>query len=202
MNLPDELKSFAAAFELALPTTIELSRMVAEEAEVWAMRGDKNKVRAETASVTAMVNNLGGLQRLKHWLSERKLAFKNRQAIDKPRGLMLLGVQGGGKSLAAKAVAGAWQVPLLRFDFGVLYNKFFGETERNIRQAFATATVMAPCVLWCDEIEKGIATGDNDNGTSKRVLGTLLTWMAEYDAPVCLVATANNNRSRRCVGGR
>ena len=176
LSLPDELKSFAAAFELALPTTIELSRMVAEEAEVWAMRGDKNKVRAETASVTAMVNNLGGLtrtdarrlirnairddgavtssdvsavssaryallggdgllsfefdtagladigglQRLKHWLSERKLAFKNSQAIDKPRGLMLLGVQGGGKSLAAKAVAGAWQVPLLRLDFGAL----------------------------------------------------------------------------------
>ncbi len=105
---------------------------------------------------------------------------------------MLLGVQGGGKSLAAKAVSGAWNVPLLRLDFGALYNKFFGEAERNIRQALATAAVMSPCVLWCDEIEKGIATGDNDNGTSKRVLGTLLTWMAENDKAVFIVATANN----------
>ena len=248
LRLPDELKSFAVTFDMALPSAIELSRIVAEEAELWAMRGTNNKVRADKGAVSALVNNLagltrtdarrlirnairddgainqsdvgtvsaaryallggdgllsfefdtarlddiGGLKRLKHWLGERHLAFKRSDALDRPRGLMLLGVQGGGKSLAAKAVAGVWNIPLLRLDFGVLYNKFFGETEKNIRQALATAAVLAPCVLWCDEIEKGIATGDNDNGTSKRVLGTLLTWMAENDKPVFVVATANN----------
>jgi SpoVK/Ycf46/Vps4 family AAA+-type ATPase len=82
-------------------------------------------------------------------------------------------------------------VPLLRLDFGSLYNKFFGETERNLREALRLAEQMAPCVLWMDEIEKGLATGDNDGGVSQRVLGTLLTWMAERKAPVFMVATAN-----------
>ena len=93
----------------------------------------------------------------------------------------MVGVQGGGKSLAAKAVAGLWQLPLLRLDFGALYNKFFGETERNLRSSLATAEAMAPCVLWVDEIEKAIASGDYDSGTSNGCLGTLLTWMAERD---------------------
>ena len=81
---------------------------------------------------------------------------------------------------------------MLRLDFGVLYNKFFGETERNMREALQTAEVMAPCVLWCDEIEKGISTGDYDSGTSRRLLATLLTWMAENDKRVFIVATAND----------
>lgn len=112
--------------------------------------------------------------------------------IDKPRGVMLLGVQGGGKSLAAKCVAGAWGLPLLRLDFGALYNKFFGETERNLRNSLAQAELMAPCVLWMDEIEKGLATGEGDNATAQRVLGTLLTWMAENTKPVFIVATSND----------
>jgi SpoVK/Ycf46/Vps4 family AAA+-type ATPase len=111
---------------------------------------------------------------------------------DRPRGILLLGVQGGGKSLAAKSVAGFFGLPLLRLDFGVLYNKFFGETERNLRNSLKQAELMAPCVLWMDEIEKGLATGQSDNATSKRVLGTLLTWMAENDQPVFLVATSND----------
>ncbi|MNE33123.1 ATP-dependent zinc metalloprotease FtsH [compost metagenome] len=101
-------------------------------------------------------------------------------------------MQGGGKSLAAKAVAGLWGLPLLRLDFACLYNKYFGETERNLRDALRLADEMAPCVLWVDEIEKGLATGDHDGGVSQRVLGTLLTWMAERKAPVFMVATANN----------
>ena len=92
---------------------------------------------------------------------------------------MLLGVQGGGKSLAAKAVAGMWSLPLLRLDFGALYNKFYGETERNLREALKLADMMSPCVLWLDEIEKGVSTSQNDSGISGRLLGTLLTWMAE-----------------------
>jgi SpoVK/Ycf46/Vps4 family AAA+-type ATPase len=106
--------------------------------------------------------------------------------------LLLLGVQGCGKSLAAKATAGILGVPLLRLDFGVLYNKYYGETERNLRKALETAGVMSPCVLWMDEIEKGLAADGNDDGLSRRVLGTLLTWMSERKQPVFLVATAND----------
>ena len=105
---------------------------------------------------------------------------------------MLVGVQGGGKSLAAKSVAGLWGLPLLRLDMGAIYNKFFGESERNVREALAMAETMSPCVLWIDEIEKGISVGDNDGGTSRRVLGTLLTWMAENTSKVFMVATAND----------
>lgn len=135
--------------------------------------------------------DLGGLDNLKEWLRLRHGAFEQGGA-DQPKGVLLLGVQGGGKSLAAKAVAGLWGLPLLRLDFGTLYNKFFGETERNLREALQMAELMSPCVLWLDEIEKGIATGDYDSGTSKRLLGTLLTWMAEREKPVFMVATAND----------
>jgi len=105
--------------------------------------------------------------------------------------LLLLGVQGCGKSLAAKAVAGGFGVPLVRLDFGTLYNKYHGETERNLRASLAHAEQLAPCVLWVDEIEKGLAGGGNDDGVSRRVLGYLLTWMAERREAVFLVATAN-----------
>ena len=143
---------------------------------------------------SARLSDVGGFENMKQWLERRRKHFVGTvtASSDLPKGLILLGVQGGGKSLAAKAVAGIWNVPLLRLDFGVLYNKFFGETERNMREALQTAEVMAPCVLWCDEIEKGISTGDYDSGTSKRVLGTLLTWMAENDKQVFIVATAND----------
>ena len=98
--------------------------------------------------------------------------------------MLLLGVQGCGKSLLAKAVAGGFGVPLVRLDFGTLYDKFHGETEKNLRDALASAEQLAPCVLWIDEIEKGLATdgGDGDGGVSRRVLGYLLTWMAERKA--------------------
>jgi SpoVK/Ycf46/Vps4 family AAA+-type ATPase len=108
---------------------------------------------------------------------------------------MLLGVQGCGKSLAAKAVAGSWGTPLMRLDFGALYNKFLGETERNLREALKVADAMAPSVLWMDEIEKGVAGdagGESDGGVSRRVLGTLLTWMNERTSRVFMVATAND----------
>lgn len=140
---------------------------------------------------TAGFADVGGLGNLKRWLGERREAFFAAEAVDRPRGVLLVGVQGGGKSLAAKAVAGLWGLPLLRLDFACLYNKYFGETERNLREALRMAEQMAPCVLWMDEIEKGLASGDHDGGVSQRVLGTLLTWMAERKAPVFLVATAN-----------
>jgi SpoVK/Ycf46/Vps4 family AAA+-type ATPase len=142
-------------------------------------------------SETARFAEVGGLGNLKRWLGERQQAFLQGGMADSPRGMLLVGVQGGGKSLAAKAVAGLWGLPLLRLDFACLYNKFFGETERNLREALKLAEQMAPCVLWMDEIEKGLATGDHDSGVSQRVLGTLLTWMAERKVPVFVVATAN-----------
>lgn len=144
---------------------------------------------------TARFNQVGGLRKLKAWLQQRKIVFHGEgkeTRLDPPKGVLLLGVQGGGKSLAAKATAGMFQVPLLRLDFATIFNKFHGETERNLRESLKTAEAMAPCVLWIDEIEKGIATGANDGGTSQRVLGTLLTWMAERKAAVFLVATAND----------
>jgi len=140
---------------------------------------------------TARFRDIGGLRKLKSWLDVRRPAFLDGDARDRPKGVMLVGVQGCGKSLAAKTVAGAWGVPLLGLDFGRLYNKYHGETERNLRAALATATAMAPCVLWVDEIEKGLSVGDSDSGTSQRVLGTLLTWMNEDKPAVFLVATAN-----------
>ncbi len=142
---------------------------------------------------TEKFSNVGGLERLKQWLKRRKEAFlDDNSPLDVPKGILLLGVQGCGKSLAAKAVAGLWGVPLLRLDFGTLFNKYYGETERNLRQALKTAQIMSPCVLWIDEIEKGIGGSDNDSGPSQRVLATLLTWMAENSAAVFVVATAND----------
>lgn len=140
---------------------------------------------------TAKLSEVAGLANLKRWLNERKQAFLDAASADCPRGMLLVGVQGGGKSLAAKAVAGLWGLPLLRLDCARLYNKFFGETERNLREALRLAEQMAPCVLWIDEIEKGLASSDQDGGVSQRVLGSLLTWLAERPAPVFVVATAN-----------
>ena len=247
-NLPSELKSLSARFELALPDRTALERWVREEAKNWAAGQPGKKVKTDNLTLdhllkqlggltesdarrlirnaihddgaitesdlpdvlrakyelldqggalsfeldTAQFGEVGGLNALKRWLEQRKRAFLEPDpALDAPKGILLVGVQGGGKSLAAKAVAGLWQLPLLRLDFGTLYNKFFGETERNLRSSLRTAEAMAPCVLWIDEIEKAIASGDYDSGTSKRVLGSLLTWLAERDQPVFLVATAN-----------
>ncbi|MSQ72732.1 MAG: AAA family ATPase [Betaproteobacteria bacterium] len=148
------------------------------------------------------IDELGGLANLKRWLKVRREIFlagdggdDNANPLPPPKGVLLLGVQGAGKSLAAKCVAGAWHLPLFRLDFGTLYQKYHGETERNMREALSIAAAMSPCVLWMDEIEKGIggdASGSADGGVSRRVLGTLLTWMAERRARVFMVATAND----------
>lgn len=144
------------------------------------------------------IGQLGGLGNLKRWLQVRRDIFlhsSDHETLPPPRGMLLLGVQGAGKSLAAKCVAGAWHVPLFRLDFGTLYQKYHGDTEGNLREALRVASAMAPCVLWLDEIEKGIASdasGETDGGVSRRLLGTLLTWMSERTARVFLVATAND----------
>jgi SpoVK/Ycf46/Vps4 family AAA+-type ATPase len=143
---------------------------------------------------TARFNEVAGFTNVKRWLMQRRSAFTSEHpaGLDPPKGFLLLGVQGCGKSMAAKAAASALGVPLLRLDFGTLYNKYHGETERNLREALATAEVLSPCVLWMDEIEKGVAVQGSDTGTSQRVLGSLLTWMAERKSAVLMVATAND----------
>ena len=144
---------------------------------------------------TVPFSDVGGLSQLKAWLSNRKFAFGNRDKklhLDTPKGILLIGVQGCGKSLAAKATAGILGTPILRLDFATLFNKYHGETERNLRESLKTADVMAPCVLWIDEIEKGLAGRGGETGTTERVLGTFLTWLAEKQSTVFVVATAND----------
>jgi SpoVK/Ycf46/Vps4 family AAA+-type ATPase len=133
---------------------------------------------------------------LKEWLKMREKALlKTKLDQDSPKGILLLGVQGSGKSLAAKAVAGQFKLPLLRLDMAALYNKYIGETEKNLRRALAVADVMTPCVIWIDEIEKALSQNNNDDGVSTRLLGTLLTWMAESNKGSFIVATSNDIES-------
>jgi SpoVK/Ycf46/Vps4 family AAA+-type ATPase len=144
---------------------------------------------------TAKFSDVGGLSKLKDWLVKRRTAFVRNDDtphLDSPKGILLIGVQGCGKSLAAKATAGVFGAPLLRLDFATLYNKYHGETERNLRESLNTADVMAPCVLWIDEIEKGLAGRGGESGTTQRVLGSFLSWMAEKGREVFVVATAND----------
>ena len=143
---------------------------------------------------SARFDDVAGARRLKRWIEQRRAVFVSGNApagLDPPKGMLLLGVQGCGKSMLAKATAAGFGVPLLRLDFGTLYNKYHGETEKNLRDALTSAEQLAPCVLWIDEIEKGLASSGEDGGVSRRVLGYLLTWMAERKSPVFIVATAN-----------
>ncbi len=145
---------------------------------------------------------VGGISNLRRWLKLREKALlpeARKFGLEMPRGILLLGVQGCGKSLMARYVAASWSMPLLRMDVGSLYDKYIGESERHLRQAFQTASGMAPCVLWIDEIEKafastgsGAAGAASDGGLGQRMFGQLLTWMQDRRDPVFLVATANN----------
>jgi hypothetical protein len=142
---------------------------------------------------TARFADVAGMQNLRNWLTSRKPAFDgSAPELDPPKGVLLLGVQGCGKSLAARAAAGIFGVPLVRLDFGALYSKWSGESEKNLRESLDSAQALAPCVLWIDEIEKALADGEGDSGTSRRVLGTFLTWLAEQRARIFVVATAND----------
>ena len=145
------------------------------------------------------VANVGGLQVLKEWLAHRTSAFTQKArefGLPAPKGLLLLGVQGCGKSLVAKAVAGLWKLPLLRLDVGRIFSGLVGSSEENMRRAIKTAEAVSPAVLWVDEIEKGLSgiqsSGSVDAGVTSRVFGTLITWLQEKTAPVFVVATAND----------
>jgi SpoVK/Ycf46/Vps4 family AAA+-type ATPase len=145
-------------------------------------------------SATQGMADVGGFDSFKTWLRKRGAAFDgSAPQLDVPKGVLLLGVQGCGKSLVARASAGILNVPLLRFDCATLFDKYIGESERNLRESLATADLMEPCVLWVDEIEKGFSSaGDSDGGAGRRVLGGLLTWLAEKRTRVFVVATAND----------
>ncbi|MFC4066395.1 AAA family ATPase [Actinoplanes subglobosus] len=149
----------------------------------------------EVVSTDLGLDDVGGLGKLKSWLLKRNgswLADAADYGLPTPRGVLITGIPGCGKSLTAKAMAAAWSMPLLRFDIGKIFEGVVGASEHNMRSALRTAEAIAPCVLWIDEIEKGFAgTGTTDSGTSSRVFGTFLTWMQEKTVPVFVIATAN-----------
>ena len=147
------------------------------------------------------VAGVGGMDLLKDWLRKRVRAFgeeAREYGLPQPKGILLMGVQGCGKSLVAKTIASAWQLPLLRLDMSRIYAEYIGSSEQNMRRAMTIAESIAPVVLWIDEIEKAFSgggrSGDMDGGTSARVLGMFLTWVQEKTTPVFIVATANEVR--------
>jgi len=144
--------------------------------------------------------NVGGLENLKHWLGQRRGAWEDSArefGLEPPRGMIILGVQGCGKSLCARAVAGEWKLPLVKFDTSAVYDKYIGETEKRIRKVFQVAEGLAPCVLWIDELEKVFAgsgpdSASADAGVSSRLLASFLSWMQDRKSPVFVAATCNN----------
>jgi len=143
------------------------------------------------------LDDVGGLQNLKRWLAKRDGSWLDEAAdygLPAPKGVLMTGVPGCGKSLTAKAIAAAWALPLLRLDIGKVFAGLVGSSEQNMRSAIRTAEAAAPCILWLDEVEKGFSGigGEGDSGTSSRVFGSFLTWMQEKSAPVFVIATANN----------
>lgn len=171
----------------------DLSRVIDAKRRVLASAGCLESVAVDRAA-----EDIGGLTNLKAWLKVRRGSYSDRArefGLEPPRGMLLLGVQGCGKSLCAKAVAADWNMPLLKLDPGVLYQKFIGESESQLRLALRQAEAMAPVILWVDEIEKAFASASassSDGGLSQRMFGTLLSWMQEHRHPIFLIATANN----------
>jgi len=160
----------------------------------------KRSEMLEFVDASANMDNVGGLENLKQWLAQRHGAWEDGArefGLEPPRGVIILGVQGCGKSLCARAVAGAWQLPLVKFDTSVVYDKYIGETEKRIRKVFQVAEGLAPCVLWIDELEKvfagsGADSASADAGVSSRLLASFLSWMQDRRAPVFVAATCNN----------
>jgi ATP-dependent 26S proteasome regulatory subunit len=151
----------------------------------------------EYSSLNEKITNLGGLDTLKDWLKKRKTAFSiqaSNYGLPTPRGLLLIGIQGTGKSLTAKAIANDWQLPLLKLDVGKLFGGIVGESESRLRQMINVAETISPCILWIDEIDKAFTNTESrgDSGTSNRVLATFISWLSEKTRPVFVISTANN----------
>jgi len=148
---------------------------------------------------TEALANIGGMATLKEWLTKRRHAFSSRArdfGLPLPKGILLIGVPGTGKSLTAKAVGALWEMPLLRLDVGKIFAGLVGSSEENMRKVIQTAEAIAPAVLWIDEIEKGFSgtasSGQSDGGTTSRVFGSFITWLQEKTTPVFVIATAND----------
>jgi len=175
---------------------------VIDESDIETVNQEKKQAirksgTVEYVDVDISLDDVAGLQNLKRWLAMRNNAWLAEAAaygIPAPKGVLMTGVPGCGKSLTAKATAAAWELPLVRLDIGKVFGEYYGTSERNMRAALATADAASPCVLWIDEIEKGFSknSSDRDSGTSTRVLSTFLTWMQERTSSVFVIATANS----------
>ena len=193
-GLTDEEAENVLAKSLVAARRFDLSLIIGEKEQV--IRQSK---ALEYFHPREGLDDVGGLPALKDWLRKRRRAFSRKArefGLPTPKGLLLIGVPGCGKSLTAKAVASAWGMPLLRLDMGAVFGSFVGTSEENIRQATRTAEAVAPCVLWLDELEKGLSgsksSGQTDGGTTSRVFGTFISWLQEKRSPVFVVATAND----------
>jgi len=184
-----------------------LSKIIAtyktiDENSIAVLLSEKKQIIRQTeileySSVSEKIANLGGLDNLKDWLKKRKTAFSiqaSNYGLPTPRGLLLIGIQGTGKSLTAKAIANDWQLPLLKLDVGKLFGGIVGESESRLRQMINVAETISPCILWIDEIDKAFSNTDSkgDSGTSNRVLATFTSWLSEKTKPVFVISTANN----------
>jgi SpoVK/Ycf46/Vps4 family AAA+-type ATPase len=184
-----------------------LSKIIAtyktiDENSISILLSEKKQIISQTeileyCSVNEKISNLGGLNNLKDWLNKRKTAFSiqaSNYGLPTPRGLLLIGIQGTGKSLTAKAIANDWQLPLLKLDVGKLFGGIVGESESRLRQMINVAETISPCILWIDEIDKAFTNTDSkgDSGTSNRVLATFISWLSEKTKPVFVISTANN----------
>lgn len=173
---------------------------VLDDRDIDAVIAEKKAVIRENEalefySVEEGPEDVGGLEVLKEWLRLRERAFSaaaREFRLPAPKGMALIGIPGTGKSLTAKMIGGLWRLPLLRLDVGALFGSLVGESEERVRRALRLTETVSPCVLWIDEVEKALASGGHDGGTSQRVFGTVLTWMQEKTAPVFVVATAND----------
>jgi ATP-dependent 26S proteasome regulatory subunit len=184
-----------------------LSKIIAtyktiDENSIQLLLNEKKQLISQTEileywSVNETISKIGGVDNLKEWLKKRKISFDlqaSNYGLPIPRGLLLVGIQGTGKSLTAKAIANEWQLPLLKLDVGKLFGGIIGESESRLRQMIELAETISPCILWIDEIDKAFNNNESkgDSGTSNRVLGTFISWLSEKTKPVFVVATANN----------
>ena len=193
MTLKQAKKVIAyAALEDGALSAQDIGRILQRKAQVIHEEGLLDYISLENNTA-----QLGGFRGLKQWLARAKVGFSPQaQAfnLQPPKGILIVGIQGCGKSLAAKTIAREWKMPLLKLDAGRLYNKYVGESEKNFRRAVSLAESMAPAVLWIDEIEKsmGVSDTDADGGLSRRLFGYFLTWLQEKSQEVFVVATAND----------
>lgn len=177
-----------------------VSKGFLDERDIDLINAEKKQIIRESGALeffapSETIGDVGGLDVLKEWLRMRERAFSQEArdyGLPAPKGIALIGIPGTGKSLTAKMVAGLWHLPLIRLDLGALFGGLVGQSEENTRRALSLAETVAPCLLWIDEIEKGLSMGGGDGGTSMRVFASILSWMQEKTQPVFVVATANN----------